>query len=206
MAQRRKTKALIPADLQTPAPPVAPLTLGERIRQRRKVIGKTMQQVANEIGLTVGFISQIERNISLPSLASLCSVARALDAPVDLFLQNAPRRTHEIVSHIGERSLYRVGNPDRVYEFLERGFPDAKLNACITHVPPGFVSEVMVHEGEEFLYILSGEMIYDVDGVTYHLKTGDTLHFQSDHPHRSRNEGPIPATELWVGTMRLFQE
>lgn len=180
--------------------------LGKRLRARRKALGKTLQRVADECGLTVGFISQIERDISVPSLASLCSVAKALETPVDSFLSQTPIRQHSIASHSGTRPLYSVGKPGRYYEFLERGFPDALLNAALTHVPPGYASEVITHEGEEFLYIVSGEMIYDVDGTTYHLKAGDTLHFQSNRPHRSRNEGKLDAVELWVGTMRLFSE
>ncbi len=206
MTQRRERMALTGSASKDGLLAAEPLSLGERLRKRRKAAGKTMQQVATETGLSVGFMSQIERNISSPSLASLCSIAKALDTPVDLFLQEAPQRTHSKVSHAGERSLYNVGNLSRVYEFLERGFPNASLNACITHVPPGYVSEMMTHVGEEFLYIVSGEMIYEVDGVTYNLKAGDTLHFESNLPHRSRNEGVIPAAELWVGTMQLFQE
>ena len=206
MEQRIKKTALIGPASEDVFVALAPLSLGERLRKRRKAAGKTMQQVATETSLSVGFISQIERDICSPSLASLCSIAKVLDTPVDLFLQQAPQRTHSRVSHSGERSLYNVGNLSRVYEFLERGFPSASLNACITHVPPGYVSEMMTHVGEEFLYIVSGEMIYEVDGVTYNLKAGDTLHFDSNLPHRSRNEGVIPAAELWVGTMQLFQE
>lgn len=180
--------------------------LGARLRARRKQVGKTLQQVADEAGLTVGFISQIERNISVPSLASLYNVAKALQTSVDSFLSETPARQHSIVSRGGERPTYTFGSPDRLYEFLERGFPEALLNATVTHVPPGYVSETMAHEGEEFLYVLSGEMVYEVDAETYRLKAGDTLHFQSNRPHKSRNEGTVHAVELWVGTMRLFPE
>ena len=68
------------------------VALGVRLRARRKAIGKTMQQVADEAWLTVGFISQIERGISTPSLASLYNVAKALDASVDMFVSEPPER------------------------------------------------------------------------------------------------------------------
>ncbi len=146
--------------------------LGVGLRARRRALGKTLQQVADECGLTVGFISQIERGISVPSLASLCSVANALETSVDRFLLQAPMRQHSIVSHSGTRPADSVGGPERCYEFLERGFPEALLNAALTHVPPGYTSEIMTHAGEEFLYIVRGEMIYDVDDKTDHLKPG----------------------------------
>ena len=181
-------------------------TLGHRLRTRRKAIGKTLQQVANESSLTVGFISQIERGISTPSLASLYNVAKALDTSVDHFVSRAPARSHSVVSHSGQRQTYKVGGTARFYEFLERGFPDAKLNACLSHVPPGHLSEVMSHEGEEFVYLVAGSMRYEVDGVTYLLGPGDTLHFDSRKAHRGANIGTETAVELWVGTMRLFPE
>lgn len=181
-------------------------TLGDRLRARRKAIGKTMQQVADEASLTIGFISQIERGISTPSLASLYNVAKALDASVDMFVSRKPERTHSVVTHAGTRQTYKIDGTSRFYEFLERGFPEAKLNACLSHVPPGHASEMMSHEGEDFVYLVAGSMLYEVDGVQYELKAGDTLHFDSRKPHRGTNIGAETAIELWVGTMRLFPE
>ena len=181
-------------------------SLGARLRARRKAIGKTMQQVADEAGLTIGFISQIERGISTPSLASLYNVAKALDASVDMFVSRKPERTHSVVTHAGARQTYKIDGTSRFYEFLERGFPEAKLNACLSHVPPGHASEMMSHEGEDFVYLVAGHMLYEVDGVQYDLRAGDTLHFDSRKPHRGTNIGAETAIELWVGTMRLFPE
>ena len=181
-------------------------SLGDRLRARRKAIGKTMQQVADEAGLTIGFISQIERGISTPSLTSLYNVAKALDASVDMFVTTAPARTHPVATHAGQRPTFKVDGTSRYYEFLERGFADAKLNACLSHVPPGHASEMMSHEGEDFVYLVAGHMLYEVDGVQYDLKAGDTLHFDSRKPHRGTNIGTDTAIELWVGTMRLFPE
>ena len=195
-----------PERSSAPAELAVDATLGQRLRDRRKALGKTLQQVATDSSLTVGFISQIERGISTPSLASLYNVAKALETSVDHFVSKAPVRSHSVVSHSGQRETYKVGGTARFYEFLERGFPDAKLNACLSHVPPGHLSEMMSHEGEEFVYLVSGTMRYEVDGVTYMCGPGDTLHFDSHKPHRGENIGTEAAVELWVGTMRLFPE
>ncbi len=181
-------------------------TLGSRLKDRRKALGKTQQQVAEEANLTIGFISQIERGISTPSLASLYNLAKALETTVDQFVSGSPAHRHSVVTHSGQRQTYKVGGTSRYYEFLERGFPEAQLNACISHVPPGHASEVMRHEGEEFVYLVAGEMLYEVDGVKYELRAGDTLHFDSRKPHQGTNVGRDTAIELWVGTMRLFPE
>lgn len=191
-----------------PAEPAAPIdpSLGSRLKERRKQLGKTQQQVAEEASLTVGFISQIERGISTPSLASLYNVAKALETTVDQFVSESPARRHSVVSHSGQRQTYKVGGTSRYYEFLERGFPEATLNACLSHVPPGHASEMMSHEGEDFVYLVAGAMLYEVDGTEYHLGPGDTLHFDSRKPHRGTNIGGEVALELWVGTMQLFPE
>lgn len=181
-------------------------SLGMRLRTRRRELGRTMQELATASGLTVGFISQIERDISRPSLASLYAVARALETSVDQFLSEAPTRQRQKASHSTNRAKFSLGQTEPVYEFLEPGFADASLNACITHVPPGFASETMRHEGEDFVYLIAGTMLYEVDGVEYALSAGDTLHFASHLPHKSRNPGTDVAIELWVGTMRLFSE
>ncbi|KOF19573.1 hypothetical protein AC244_11950 [Ensifer adhaerens] len=184
----------------------AAATIGQMLRARRKEIGKTMKQVAHEAGLTEGFISQIERGISTPSLISLYNVANALGTSVDTFLSQPPQHAHSMVSHAGERRGYNVETKERVYELLERGFPGAQLNGCITHMPVGYASELTSHEGEDFLYLIEGEMLYEIDGKEYVLKAGDTLHFPSSLPHRARNIGAGPARELWVGTTRIIAE
>lgn len=180
--------------------------LGVRLRQRRKEIGKTMKQVAAESGLTEGFISQVERGLSAPSLISLYKIANALGTSVDAFLSETPNHQPSMVSRAESRTGYTVETRERVYEILERGFPGAKLNGCITLIPVGYVSEMMTHEGEDFVYVIEGEILYEVNGLQYHLKAGDTLHFPSSLPHRAINTGTIPARELWVGTTPIFKD
>lgn len=165
-----------------------------------------MRQVAREAGLSEGFVSQVERGLSTPSLISLCNLASSLEASVEAFLPQVPQRTHSVVSHASERHNYTLEAEERVYQLLQRGFPGALLNSCITHMPPGYVSDVTRHEGEDFLYLIEGEMLYEVGDRKYLLTAGDTLHFLASLPHRARNVGPGEARELWVGTTRIIPE
>ncbi len=180
--------------------------LGQLLRQRRKAIGKTMKQVAAECDLTEGFISQVERGLSAPSLISLYKIANSLGTAVDAFLSEEPNHTPSMISRSESRTGYTVETKERVYEILERGFPGAKLNGCITLIPVGYESEMMTHEGEDFVYVIEGEILYEVNGSQYHLKAGDTLHFPSSLPHRARNVGDVAARELWVGTTPIFRD
>lgn len=188
------------------ANPATGVSLGHALRARRKEIGKTLKQIALEAGLTEGFVSQVERGLSTPSLISLYNVANALGASVDTFLRQTPQHSHSLASHRNERRGYSIEAEERVYEILERGFPGAQLNACITHMPPGYNSELTRHEGEDFLYLIEGEMLYEIGGREYRLSAGDTLHFPASLPHRARNVGAGSARELWVGTTRIIPE
>lgn len=182
------------------------ISIGRALRQRRKKIGKTMKEVAQDAGLSEGFISQIERGLSTPSLISLYNVANTLGISVEAFLPQDSQPAHSIVSRASERRGCSIDAEQRVYQILQRGFPDARLNSCITHMPPGYASELTRHEGEDFLYLIQGEMLYEVGDRDYLLKAGDTLHFPSSLPHRARNIGTVEARELWVGTTRIIPE
>lgn len=196
MAQENVAGTVTTADLAgAPA-------LGQKIRRRRRAIDKTLRQVAEQVGLSISFLSQIERGVATPSLSSLCNIAEALDTTIDTFVK--PPRHSGVVTRQGEREMFSLGDVKRTYELMGRGFPGAKLNACLVHRPPGHVSETMHNAGEEFVYVLEGAVLYEIDGERYVLKPGDSIHFRSDQPHRSATMGDAPAVELWVGTLPLF--
>lgn len=176
--------------------------LGQKIRKRRRAIDMTLQQMSERVGLSIGFLSQIERGMSTPSLASLCNIADALGASVDAFVKSPLQ--HGAVSRQGERQSFSLGDTRRTYELLGRGFAGAKLHPSLVRRPPGHVSEVMRNEGEDFVYVLEGSMLLEVAGDRHILNEGDSMHFQSHLPHRSTTLGSDPTLELWVRTQPFF--
>lgn len=177
-------------------------TLGKKIRKRRRAIDMTLQQVADRVGLSIGFLSQIERGASTPSLASLCNIAEVLGTSVDAFVK-APRQTGT-VSRQGKREAFSLGDTRRTYEFLGAAIADAKLHPTLVRRPPGHVSEMMHNEGEDFVYVLEGSMLLEVNGESHILNKGDSMHFQSHLSHRSATLGTEPVLELWVRTQPLL--
>lgn len=177
-------------------------SLGKKIRKRRRAIDMTLEQVSKRVGLSIGFLSQIERDASTPSLASLCNIAEALGTSVDAFVKT-PRGSAS-VSRQGKRESFSLGDMRRTYEFLGAGVPDAKLHPTLVRRPPGHVSEMMHNEGEDFVYVLEGSMLLEVDGERHILNRGDSMHFQSHLPHRSATLGTETTLELWVRTQPLF--
>lgn len=179
-------------------------SLGERIRRLRRASGKTLQQVAAESGLSAGFLSQVERDISGITLSSLAGIARAIGAPMpDLF--DAPAQPAPD-SHAGRRQAFSPVDHGQTYERLSSAFPGSQLNAVKLTLPVGYRSERVAHDGDEFVYVLAGQVQYTVGDRPYPLGPGDSLHFDAHRAHRLENLGRQPATLISVGTLVLFAD
>ena len=179
--------------------------LGGRLRLRRKQLGLTLQQVADQAGFTVGFISQIERGITVPSLVSLVSVCRVLKVDVGSFFKQP--RSEAPVTRREHRPIYGLGGSTGAgvtYERLSAAFPGNVLRSTLIHEPPGFRSEPMSHEGEEIFYIVQGSLTLELDGERMILETGDTAHFPSTRTHVTWNHTDQPATIFHTCTMDVF--
>jgi transcriptional regulator with XRE-family HTH domain/ribosomal protein L24E len=178
--------------------------LGRRLRERRRALGLTLKEVADCAGLSVGFISQIERGIAIPSLSSLVSVSHVLGVEVGFFLSQ-PKGDAPITRH-NQRPVYAISPNSLTYERISSSFSGSVLRSVIIHEPPGHRSEPIAHEGEEMFYVLEGTVTVEVAGEQTVLEAGDSLHFSSAKIHSSWNHSREPATILWVGTMDVFGE
>ncbi|BCP53587.1 hypothetical protein K32_22040 [Kaistia sp. 32K] len=179
-----------------------PLKVGVKIREARKQRRLTLQRVAEATGLSIGFLSQVERDITTPSLSSLVTIAKVLDLPVSAFLHQP--EIPNAVSRREGRDSYAINPAWISYERLSTTFPGQMLNAVKMNVPPRYLSETTAHEGEEIVYVLSGTIRYVIDDTNFDLKAGDTLHFSAQRPHRVQNPTDQIAEVLSVGTQQLF--
>ncbi|MCV0425542.1 MAG: XRE family transcriptional regulator [Roseibium sp.] len=171
---------------------------GAVIRQRRKALGMTLDDVAKATNLTIGFLSQVERGISSPSLSSFMRIAGALQTSLEQLIK-VPEPYSEYVSK-DARQTYVLGKSKRLYEKLGPGFPGALTYPCIIHRPPGHVSEHMQHEGEVFCYLLSGSLEYHLGNNVFILTPGDCIHHDTSKPHFSKVLGDEESEELWVSS------
>ncbi len=165
----------------------------------------TLQEVANEAGFSVGFISQIERGITVPSLTSLIAVCRTLKVEAGSFLN--PPKVATPFTRREHRPIYGLGGEGRnavSYERLSASFPGNVLRSTIIHEPPGHRSEPMSHEGEEIFFILQGALTLEVDGERVVLEPGDSAHFPSLRTHTMWNHTGEPTTILHTCTMDVF--
>ena len=181
-------------------------TLGMKLRRRRKQAGMTLQDVAARASLSIGFVSQVERDLSVPSLSSLIGLAGALDARVEEFVRSPD--TPGPISRHRQRTTYTTGGTTGgnapAYERVSDDFPGRQLNSVIITLPPGYLAEAISHDGEELMYVIDGHVQCTIDGVTRSLGPGDSVHFPSRLSHCTSNPDDAPAHVLWVGTLQLF--
>lgn len=193
-------EAVAPAGdtLQTGQPQV-----GSIIRARRQQMHLTLTALSQASGVSVGYLSQVERDHAVPSLGTLAQIARALSVGIDYFIATpAPR---DALTREGERTKFSVDGSSVTYERLGADFPGNTLSSFIMTVPPGYRSEVVSHEGEEIIYVLEGAITQRIDNDEMIMSAGDSLHFRGSQPHAWSNHTDRPAKLLWAGTLALFR-
>lgn len=175
-----------------------PPQFGGRIRELRRKAGLTLQALADEAGISVGFLSQVERHKATPSLGTLASLAGALGVDINWFISTA--QPADAITRQGERARFSLADSSLTYERLDTRLPGGTLSSLIIHIPEGYASEVTRHTGEEMLFVLEGRIRQTLGDAVIVLNPGDSLHFMGDTPHSFANDGAGPARLLWTGT------
>lgn len=178
--------------------------LGQLIRKCRQQRKLTLKDLCDTAGVSVGYLSQVERGNAMPSLGTLAQIAHGLDLGLDYFL--ARPKPGDAVSYAKQRPKFSLSESSVTYEALSSEFPGFELSSFIMHCPPDFQSETFQHEGEEFIYVLSGAIEKTLDGEAFTLREGDSLHYNGMTPHSWRTLGDTPARMLWTGKLVVLQE
>jgi transcriptional regulator with XRE-family HTH domain len=185
------------------------VAVGKAIRTLRKEKGLSLRELSRLAGLSTSFLSMVERGRSSLALTSLNNVAKALDTDLaDLFISERKVRVSHPLPHVSraeEDGRLAIASSQRVYKVLSPRAPGLILEPLLVTVQPnsGF-EEPYNHEGEEFAYVIEGELIFTVDGEDHHLGPGDSIHLLSTVPHAIRNDADEPAKVLWVLTPRFI--
>jgi DNA-binding transcriptional MerR regulator/uncharacterized RmlC-like cupin family protein len=174
---------------------------GQRFRRLRTRRGLSLAQVARATGVSIGFLSALERGQMRSSVATLQRIARYYRTNI-LSLFEAARENPRLVRP-AERKILETTAGVRM-ELLAWG--NTAMEPHLFRVKPNSGSGASyAHEGEEFLHILRGEFeIWLSNQEHYRLKTGDSLYFESSTPHRWRNPGRKETWLLWVNTPPTF--
>lgn len=159
--------------------------IGARIRRVRKRQGRTLQEVADACGFTRSLLSQIETGKTMPPIATLTRIGEALGVPISALLsddvqastQHTPRERIRAADFVTTNKGYR-------FFALAASRPEKLMQPLLFEARRGEVTPgPLRHTGEEFVYVLEGEMRYRVGPVDYHLREGDSLYFDAEQDH-----------------------
>jgi DNA-binding transcriptional MerR regulator len=174
--------------------------LGARLRQLRLTQGASLANVACRVGISVGFLSALERSQMSASVGTLRKLARYYKTNI-LDFHDAEKANQHLVRP-QERKTLRAGAGVEM-ELLAWG--NTVMEPHLFHVAPGAGSgESYTHVGEEFLYVLKGELEICLRAQEYRLKAGDSFYFESAVPHKWANPGHTETLVLWVNTPPTF--
>ena len=175
--------------------------VGKNIKKLRKERGLSLNELAEMIGMTKGYISKIENSESAPPLSTLSKIALSLDVEVGALTAedlDLPQPMKVCVTKKGQGKKLTTGNLIGYhYEILAHKKSGKNMEPML--LTPAFEEEaIFSHEGEEFMYTVEGthEVIYD--GESYIIDAGDSIYFDSIVPHTGRSIGKTKAKVLAI--------
>jgi DNA-binding transcriptional MerR regulator/uncharacterized RmlC-like cupin family protein len=174
--------------------------LGSHLRKLRSRKGLSLAQVAKAVGVSVGFLSALERSRMTASVGTLRKLARFYKTNILDFFD--PTESNSPLVSPEKRKILHAGEGVTM-ELLAWGH--TVMEPHLFRIAPDAGSgESYSHEGEEFLYVLQGELHIALNGERYQLKQGDSFYFESATPHQWKNPGKKETLVLWVNTPPTF--
>jgi len=188
-----------------PLTKIADLWLGQHLRGLRKMHDLSLEQLAERCGLSVGALSQIERGITSPTMRSLRRLSEVFNVPMSQLFHEGEYPPVEELGRIVRAQGRRVLslNTTGVQKELLTPAVSGALEIYLVTIAPGGSSgpELYTHKGEEGGYVMTGEMLLEVEDRTFHLKTGDSFRFKSQTPHRFANTTKAETVVVWTNVV-----
>jgi len=180
--------------------PTGTASIGPRLRRLRTKRGASLAEVASAAGISIGFLSALERSQMSASVGTLRRLARYYRTNILDFFDATELNTRLV--RPAKRKVLEAGPGVRM-ELLAWG--NKVMEPHLFRIKPNAGSgEPYAHEGEEFIFVLRGDLEIALDGEEYHLKRGDSFYFESATPHHWRNPGRSETWLLWVNTPPTF--
>lgn len=174
--------------------------IGAHLRQLRAKRRLSLAQVARAVGISVGFLSALERSQMSGSVGTLRKLARFYRTNILDFFDASEASLRQVRPR--ERKVLQAG-PGVCMELLAWG--NTVMEPHLFRVAPeGGSGDPYTHAGEEFLYVLRGQLSITLQDEEYRLKRGDSFYFESATPHRWKNPGQTETWVLWINTPPTF--
>ncbi|MDD4312126.1 MAG: XRE family transcriptional regulator [Eubacteriales bacterium] len=178
------------------------MEIGVKIKQLRLQRGLTQEELAARTELTKGFISQLERDLTSPSIATLVDILAALGTDVAGFFRESQE---EQVVYSTEEMFVKQESDGSTIQWLVTNAQKNALEPILVTIPAGLsLAEDDPHEGEEFGYVLSGSVTLVLGSKRYRVKKGGSFYFRPTRVHYLINSGKTESRVLWVSTPPSF--
>ena len=183
-------------------PPLSEPSVGQQIRELRRIKRLTLQQMADTLSVSVGYLSQIERNRSKLPIGTLRQICDVLGVHINWFFpagaRGPPAERNFIVRSSNRRCMSFTGLG--INEELLSPNLSGPLELLMSTIEPGADSGEYSHDGNEAGVVVAGVMELWVNDLYFRLESGDSFSFKSTERHRCRNPGKVPAQIVWVIT------
>ena len=178
------------------------MEIGVKIKQLRLQRGLTQEELAARTELTKGFISQLERDLTSPSIATLVDILAALGTDVAGFFRESQE---EQVVYSADDMFVKEEADGSSIQWLVTNAQKNVLEPILVTIPAGLsLAEDDPHEGEEFGYVLSGSVTLVLGTKRYRVKKGGSFYFRPTRLHYLINSGKVESRVLWVSTPPSF--
>ena len=177
------------------------MDIGKKIKELRIQNDLTLVDLASRCELTKGFLSQVERNMTTPSIGTLEDILEALGSNLSEFFHEEEEK--KIV--FSTQDFFEDEQEDYTIEWV---IPNAQKNEMepilLTLHPHKKSNEMLAHRGEEFGYILKGNVTLVRGNKKYKLKAQETFYLDGSKGHYLYNHGNNDAKVLWITTPPMF--
>jgi transcriptional regulator with XRE-family HTH domain len=181
------------------------MDIGHKIKELRTQKHLTQEELADRCELTKGFISQLERDHTSPSIATLMDILQCLGTDLPSFFNNNDTDDEQIVFH---QSDYFVKKDDELHNQVEWIIPNAQKNIMepirLTLEPGGSTYPDNPHEGEEFGYVLAGSIQIILGRRILRARKGESFYFTPASQHYIRANEKTGAVIIWVSSPPSF--
>ena len=178
--------------------------IGQRIRRMREAQGLSVDQVSALVGVSSHELSELESGHGLPSVGLVIKLSRVLGSRVDGILHGGAQMSRALtVFRAGDHGgAEEEGDTDQGYTYRSLGRPSSPGQGMepllITFVPGETDIRPIAHDGQEFVYVLEGQVELLHDGERCTLGPGDSVYLDSNRPHLFRAVGDAPSRAVGV--------
>ena len=181
------------------------MNIGEKLRRLRLQRELTQEEMADRCELSKGFISQVERDLASPSIATLTDMLECLGSNLKEFFSETEEDEKTVFSR---NDMFVKENEEVLRGSITWLVPSAQKNEMepiLVELGEGGKTETFLpHEGEEFGYVLTGTVTLHVGGKTHKVKTGESFCLHPSASHYISNSGKRKAQFIWVSTPPKF--